>query len=174
MTASKLTFKGKLSLEIAACNGLQSFPFNSCSSTLHCLFSNSLIIHKKLKLMSVLRSDEKLLIFASLISPSKIVLFRKLFQAFDTVFHHQMRHLEVRQNYSAARCRVFSTLFSVFHLLIKHRVSCLIHYFLYRIRKPLKGEINPKYLTLSKAKDSTEVHWYNKLLSLLNGRPLCS
>ena len=42
-------------------------------------FSNSLIIHKKykgnLRLMSVWKSDEKLLIFASLISPSKIILF---------------------------------------------------------------------------------------------------
>ena len=46
MTASKLTFKGKLSLDIAACKGPQYVPFNSCSSTLHCLFSNSLIIKK--------------------------------------------------------------------------------------------------------------------------------
>ena len=33
----------------------------------------------------------KLLIFASLISPSKILLFEE-HQAFDTVFHHQMKH----------------------------------------------------------------------------------
>ena len=76
--------------------------------------------------MSVWISDEKLLIFASLISPSKMILFEKKYQTFDTVFHHQMRHLEVRQKYSAAR-RIF-TLFSVFHLVMKHCISCLIYY----------------------------------------------
>ena len=74
--------------------------------------------------MSVWISDEKLLIFASLISPSKMILFEKKYQTFDTVFHHQMKHLEVRQKYSAAR----RTLFSVFHLVMKHCVSCLIYY----------------------------------------------
>ena len=39
-----------------------------------------------------------------------------------------MKHLEVRQKYSAAR-RI-STLFSVFHLVMEHCVSCLIYYFL--------------------------------------------
>ena len=53
--------------------------------------------------MSVWISDEKLLIFASLISPSKMILFEKKYQTFDTVFHHQMKHLEVRQKYSATR-----------------------------------------------------------------------
>ena len=43
--------------------------------------------------MSVWKSDEKLLIFASLISPSEIILFEKYYQGFDTVFHHQMKHL---------------------------------------------------------------------------------
>ena len=47
--------------------------------------------------MSVWKSDEKLLIFASLISSSKIILFEKQYQAFETVFHHEMKHLEVRQ-----------------------------------------------------------------------------
>ena len=42
-------------------------------------------------------SDEILLIFASLISSSKMILFEKKYQTFDTVFHHQMKHLEVRQ-----------------------------------------------------------------------------
>ena len=46
---------------------------------------------------------EKLLSFASLISNSKIILFERQCQAFDTVFHHQMKHLEIRQKYSAAR-----------------------------------------------------------------------
>ena len=62
--------------------------------------------------MSVWISDEKLLIFASLISPSKMILFEKKYQTFDTVFHHQMKHLEVRQKYSAAR-RIFNSLLRV-------------------------------------------------------------
>ena len=37
--------------------------------------------------MSVWISDEKLLISASLISPSKLILFEKKYQTFDTVFH---------------------------------------------------------------------------------------
>ena len=32
------------------------------------------------------------LVFASLISPSKMILFEKKYQTFDTVFHHQMKH----------------------------------------------------------------------------------
>ena len=47
--------------------------------------------------MSVWISNEKLLIFASLISPSKMLLFKKKYQTLDTVFHRQMKHLEVRQ-----------------------------------------------------------------------------
>ena len=31
-----------------------------------------------------------------------MILFEKKYQTFDTVFHHQMKHLEVRQKYSAA------------------------------------------------------------------------
>ena len=62
--------------------------------------------------MSVWISDEKLLIFASLISPSKMILFEKKYQTFDTVFHHQRKHLEVRQKYSAAR-RIFNSLLGV-------------------------------------------------------------
>ena len=53
--------------------------------------------------MSVWKSDEKLLIFSSLIFPSTIVLFDKKYQEFEAVFHHQMKYLEVRQKYSAAR-----------------------------------------------------------------------
>ena len=62
--------------------------------------------------MSVWISDEKQLIFASLISPSKMILFEKKYQTFDKVFHHQMKHLEVRQKYSAAHC-IFNSLVSV-------------------------------------------------------------
>ena len=52
------------------------------------------------------------LVFVSLISPSKMILFEKKYQTFDTVFHHQMKHLEVRQKYSAAR-RIFNSLLGV-------------------------------------------------------------
>jgi len=41
------------------------------------------------RLVSVWKSDEKLLISAFLISPSKIIFLEKWYQAFDTVFHHQ-------------------------------------------------------------------------------------
>ena len=47
--------------------------------------------------MSVWKLDEKLLILESLISPTKILLFEKYYQVFDTVFHHKMKHLDVRQ-----------------------------------------------------------------------------
>ena len=63
--------------------------------------------------MSVWKSDEKLLIFSSLISPSEIILFEKYkYQEFDTVFHHQMKHLEVRQKYSTA-CHIFNSLLTI-------------------------------------------------------------
>ena len=42
--------------------------------------------------MSVWILDEKLIIFASLISPSKMILFEKKYQTFNTVFHHQLKH----------------------------------------------------------------------------------
>ena len=51
--------------------------------------------------MSVWKSDEKLLIFASSISPSNIILFENQYQPLDTVFYHQMKHLEVRQIFNS-------------------------------------------------------------------------
>ena len=42
----------------------------------------------------------------------KTILFEKKYQTFDTVFHHQMKHLEVRQKYFAAR-RIFKSLLGV-------------------------------------------------------------
>ena len=54
----------------------------------------------------------KILILASLISPSKIILFERQYQAFDTVFQHQMKHLEICQKYFAARL-VFNSLLGV-------------------------------------------------------------
>ena len=62
--------------------------------------------------MSVWISDEKLLIFASLISPSKMILFEKKYQTFDAVFHHRMKHLKVRHKYFATR-RIFNSLLGV-------------------------------------------------------------
>ena len=41
-----------------------------------------------------------------------MILFEKKYQTFDTMFHHQMKHLEVRQKYSAAR-RIFNSLLGV-------------------------------------------------------------
>ena len=36
-------------------------------------------------------------------------MFEKYYQAFDTVFYHEIKHLEVRQKYSAWR-RIFNLL----------------------------------------------------------------
>ena len=79
--------------------------------------------------MSVWISDEKLLIFASLISPSKMILFEKKYQTFDTVFHRQMKHLEVRQKYSATR-RIFNSVLGVSSgdETLRLMVSCLKNY----------------------------------------------
>ena len=41
-----------------------------------------------------------------------MILFEKKYQTFDTVFHHQMKHLKVRQKYSAAR-HIFNSLLGV-------------------------------------------------------------
>ena len=83
--------------------------------------------------MSVWKSDEKLLIFTSLISPSKIILFEMQYQAFDTVFHHRMKHLEVRHKCSATR-RIFQLFSQCFiTVVMKHCVSCLIYQLLLAI-----------------------------------------
>ena len=37
-----------------------------------------------------------------------MILLEKKYQTFDTVFHHQMKHVEVRQKYSASR-RIFNS-----------------------------------------------------------------
>ena len=46
--------------------------------------------------MSVCKSDEKLLIFESLISPNNIIFLRSNIKHLP-LFHHQEKHLEVRQ-----------------------------------------------------------------------------
>ena len=38
-----------------------------------------------------------------------MILFEKIYQTFDAVFHRQMKHLEVCQKYSATR-RIFNSL----------------------------------------------------------------
>ena len=45
------------------------------------------------------------------------------------VFNPHIKHLEVRQN--TPLCVVFLTLFSAFHLVMKHCISCLICYIQY-------------------------------------------
>ena len=62
--------------------------------------------------MSVWKSDETLLSICILNFSFKNDLFEKIYQTFDSVFHHQMKHLEVRQKYSAAR-RIFNSLLGV-------------------------------------------------------------
>ena len=49
-------------------------------------------------------------VFASLISPSKIILFEKWYRTFDAVFHYQTKHLEVCQKNTPLR-GLISTLF---------------------------------------------------------------
>ena len=69
------------------------------------------------------------LVFASVISPSKMILFEKKYETFDTVFHHQMKHLEVRQKYSAAS-RIFNSLLSDSSgdETLSHMFDLLLHY----------------------------------------------
>ena len=69
-------------------------------------------IQRKLIFNEFLETRWKTAHFASLISPSKIILFEKWYQVFDSVFHRQMKQLEVRQKYSSAR-RIFNSLLSV-------------------------------------------------------------
>ena len=119
----------------------------SCSlSCLYRQFSNSLIIHKEITKeinvsMSVWKCFneclEKLLSFVSLISPSEIILFEKQYQAFDTVFHHQMKHLEVCQKYSTACC-IFNSLLGVLSgdetlcLMLDILLQNMIHFILFQ------------------------------------------
>ena len=67
--------------------------------------------------MSVWKSDEKLLSICILNFSFKMILFEKKYQ---TGFSKFVKNTPLRV--------VFSTLFSVFHLVMKHCVSCLIYY----------------------------------------------
>ena len=71
-------------------------------------------------------SDEKLLVFASLISPSKSVCLRScITQTLVTVFHYNIKNLEVRQKYSATR-RVFNSLLGRFDMWWNDETLCLV------------------------------------------------
>ena len=59
-----------------------------------------------------------------------LVLIDKIYQAFETVFHRISKFLEFRQK---TPLRVlFSTLFSVFGNVMKHCLSCLIYYLIFK------------------------------------------
>ena len=68
-------------------------------------------------------------VFASLISPSKMILFEK--KIISNIRHSVSSPDETpRSSSKILRCASYlSTLFSVFHLVMKHCVSCLIYYF---------------------------------------------
>ena len=73
-----------------------------------------------------------------------MILFEKKYQTFDTVFHHQMKHLEVRQKYSAAR-RIFNSLLGVssgretlhlmFDILLENRPKSRLYIALFKRKK---------------------------------------
>ena len=42
----------------------------------------------------------------------KIILFENQYQTFDTEFHHEIKHLEVRRKYSTSY-RIFNSLLSI-------------------------------------------------------------
>ena len=71
--------------------------------------------------MSVWKSDEKLLLFASLIFASKIILLRRNIKHSTQCFITRYNTSKFVEN-TPLRA-VFSTLFSVFHLVMKHCVS---------------------------------------------------
>ena len=117
--------------------------------------------------MSVWILDEKLLIFASLISPSKMILFEKKYQTFDTVFHHHMKHLEVLQKYSATR-RIFNSLLGVssgdetlrlmFDILLQMLIVCVFpEMFIYYVKPSLlvKLERNARSYSSKSAVNAT-------------------
>ena len=76
--------------------------------------------------MSVWKSNEKLLIFASLISPFKSFCLRSNIKHSTQCFITRWNTSKFVKNIPLLV--VFATLFSVFHLVIKYCVSCLIYY----------------------------------------------
>ena len=57
-----------------------------------------------------------------------MILFENKYQTFNTVFHHQTRWNTSKFVKNTPLHVVFSTLFSVFHLVMKHCISCLLYY----------------------------------------------
>ena len=82
--------------------------------------------------------------FTSLISPSKIILFDKKYQAFDAVSSPDERTSKFVKNTPLPV--VFSTLFSVFYLVLTHCVECLKHY----INKPYNLRMDSQFHRLTK------------------------
>ena len=68
---------------------------------------------------------------------ANIEIIEVIYQAWDTVFHHQMKHWEESWKYDCSG--VFLTNFEVFPLVIKHCVKCLISHFSNKMI--LEGEI---------------------------------
>ena len=102
--------------------------------------------------MSVWISDEKLLIFASLISPSKRFCLRRNIKHSTQCFITRWNTSKFVKN-TPLRV-IFSTLFSVFHLVIKHCILCLIYYLTpqkgwnWKINSPHAGSLFPAALWL--------------------------
>ena len=61
---------------------------------------------------------------------SIFVSIEKIYQTIKTVFHRLSTHLEFRQN-TPLRAVFTSTLCSVFGILMKHCLSCLMYYFIF-------------------------------------------
>ena len=74
-----------------------------------------------------------------------MILFEKKYQTFDTVFHHHMKHLEVRQKYSAAR-RIFNSLLGVSSG--DETLHLMFDILRKKLKKPLEGAVwykNPSH-----------------------------
>ena len=76
----------------------------------------------------------------------KISLFGKLYQTLVTVFHQNIKNLEVRQKSSTTR-HIFNSLLGVWYVM-KHCVSCLINYFknCYLSKKKIYPPPPPRYM----------------------------
>ena len=83
-------------------------------------------MQRRFSLISVWKSDEKLVVFALLISPSKIVLFETYFNIKHLTWCFITKCNTSKFVKNTPLRVVFSTLFSVFHRVMKHCVLCLI------------------------------------------------
>ena len=83
-----------------------------------------------------------------------MILFENRYQTFDTVFHHQTRWNTSKFVKNTPLHVVFSTLFSVFHLVMKHCISCLIYYLQYTRS------------VLNRQSTDTQLIWWSKHLTI--------